>query len=112
MDPEKWQEHFKRMAEGKIPPEDVYVLNQKGRGLGNTQKGKVLYKMKQSGAGLNPIMVTPVAQGIAQAESKIQNQMGQRCWKGIKRTKSGSKSRTTKKHRTVKMSQESTKEVC
>ena len=102
MNSEKWQEHFKRMAEGKIPPEHIYVLNQKERGLGNTQKGKVLYKMKQSGAGLNPIMVTPVAQGIAQTESKIQNQIGQRCRRGIKRTKSRSISRTTKKHRTVK----------
>ena len=71
MDSEKWQEHFRRMAEGKIPPEDIYVLNKKERGLGNTQKGKVLYKMKQSAAGSNPIMVTPVAQGIAQVESKI-----------------------------------------
>ena len=104
MDSEKWQEHFKRMAEGKILPEDIYVLNQKGRGLGNTRKGKVLYKMKQSGAGSNPIMVTPVAQGIAQAESKIRNQIGQRRRKGIKRTKSRSKSRTTKKHRSVKTS--------
>ena len=72
MDLEKWKEHFKHMAKGEIPPDDIYVLNQRGRDLGKNRNGKVLYKVKQSGQGSvqKPVMITPVAQGLAQAKSK------------------------------------------
>ena len=112
MDLEKWKEHFKHMAKGEIPPDDIYVLNQRGRGLGNSRKGKVLYKVKQSGQGpvQKPVMITPVAQGLAQAKSKIQEQkLGHPHRKTIKRSKSKVKSRSTKKHRTVKTSQKKVK---
>ena len=32
---DKWTHHYESMAKGKIPFEDMYVLNQRGRGLGN-----------------------------------------------------------------------------
>ena len=106
MDLEKWKEHFKHMAKREIPHDDIYVLNQRGRGLGNNRNGKVLYKVKQSGQGpvQKPVMITPVAQGLAQAKSKIEEQkLGHPGRKTIKRSKS--KSRSTKKHHTVKTSQ-------
>ena len=60
------------MAEGKIPFEDMYVLNQRGRGLGNHKRTKVIYKIQKSGsANITPQIISPVAQGVNQAESMI-----------------------------------------
>lgn len=69
---DKWVNHYKSMAEGKIPFEDMYILNQKGRGLGNKNKSKVIYKIqKGSTPTISAQLVSPAAQGINQAESMV-----------------------------------------
>ena len=66
---EQWKEHFHSMAKGHTPLEKNYVLNQKGRGLGNLRNGKIIHKVNQQGSGVGSLttMVSPVAQGLAQA---------------------------------------------
>ena len=46
---QKWKSHFQSMAEGKIPLDDIYIIHQKGRGLGTTNNGKALYKIQSGG---------------------------------------------------------------
>ena len=69
---QKWTEHFESMAKGNIPIDDIYVLNQRGRGLGSTKRGKIVYPVKQIGSGImKSQIISPVAQGLAQAKIKI-----------------------------------------
>ena len=74
---QKWKNHFQYMAQGKIPVDDIYVLNQKGRGLGTTNRGKALYKVQSGGQAPSNITttktVTPVNRGFAMAQARIRN---------------------------------------
>lgn len=72
---EKWKNHFRNMAEGKVPLEQVYVISQKGRGLGYSRNGKVVYGVR-SQLGSGTVNVSPVQQGIQQAKSELKTEYG------------------------------------
>ena len=70
---EKWKNHFRNMAEGKVPLEQVYVISQKGQGLGNSRNGKVMYGVR-SQLGSGTVNMSPVQQGIQQAKSELKSE--------------------------------------
>lgn len=75
---QKWKNHFQAMAQGKIPLDDIYILNQKGRGLGSNNRGKALYKVQSGGQTPSNVtttktVTTPVNRGYAMAQARIKN---------------------------------------
>ena len=62
----------------KIPLDDIYILNQRGRGLGSNNRGKALYKVQSGGQGPSNLtttnsVTTPVNRGYAMAQARIKN---------------------------------------
>ena len=75
---QKWKNHFQAMAQGKIPLDDIYLLQQRGRGLGTTNRGKALYKVQSGGQSPSNVtttktVTTPVNRGFAMAQARIRN---------------------------------------
>ena len=51
---DKWKNHFQAMARGKIPKDEIYMINQRGKGLGTNAKGKALYRVQTGGQAVAP----------------------------------------------------------
>ncbi len=89
---ERWKEHFKRMAHKSFPHEDMYIVNQVGRGLGRNAYQTTTYKIRNpaKNTGPNPAVqiVSPVGQDVERAKALIDE-------KPIKKKKT--KKKTSKK---------------
>ena len=71
------KEYFTSMAKGKIPDSEIYVFNQKGRGIGTNKRGKLMYHVNQIGHGKKTgNVISPVAQGIKQAQRQVKQNKG------------------------------------
>lgn len=92
---EKWKSHFQDMAHGKIPVENVYVLNQKGKGLGTNPKGQALYKIQTGGQSISRSINSPANKGYAMAVGRIKN-IEKRSKSRCKKSTKGSKQKTIK----------------
>lgn len=108
---EKWKEHFRRLTNKLHSPDDVYLVNQRGRGIGrNAYPRRVLYKVRsQTGSGRveggsKVEIVSPVAQNINQARALIKESSN-----GIKKGGGGKRTITRKKQRSGNTSQKKKK---
>ena len=73
---EKCKEHFRHMAQkGHMHEDDIFIVNQSGRGLGrNAYPKHTLYKVRKTiGGGTTPItIVSPVAGNLDRAKTLMQ----------------------------------------
>ena len=75
---EKWKEHFRRMAQkGHTHEDDIFVVNQSGRGLGrNAYPKHTLYKVRKT-IGNTPItIVSPVVGNLDRAKTLMEGAGG------------------------------------
>ena len=111
---ETWKKHFKSMAHRAFPNEDMYIVNQSGRGLGRNAFNKTTYKIRGSPKKSEQAVieiVSPVAQEVERAKvllgrepikrksckKKGSSKKGRCSGKVKKRTKKPSKKKATKK---------------
>ena len=105
---QKWRNQFQQMARGNIPLDDMYIMHQRGRGLGTNPRGKTLYKI-QGGGQLAPqtktttnTVVNPANRGYAMAQARIRNSQRNRMGvKKITRKRKSPKAIKVKKRRST-----------
>ena len=97
---ETWKRHFKSMAHKAFPNEDMYIVNQSGRGLGRNAFNRTTYKIRGSPSkGKNAVIeiVSPVAQEVERAKVLLGSEPIKR--KACKKKGSSKKGRCTGKVR-------------
>ena len=68
---ESWKRHFKSMADRSFPNDDMYIVNQTGRGLGRNAYNRTTYKIRSSPKKSDNAVieiVSPVAQEVERAK--------------------------------------------
>ena len=109
---EKWKEHFRCMAQkGHTPEDDIFIVNQSGRGLGrNAYPKHTLYKVRKT-IGNSPVtIVSPVVGNLERAKALMEGGGRGEGGKGKKKNykkkktmpKTVTKKKATKKKTTTK----------
>ena len=68
---ESWKRHFRSMAHRAFPNEDMYIVNQTGRGIGRNSFNRTTYKIRGTPSKSDNAVieiVSPVAQEIERAK--------------------------------------------
>ena len=70
---EKWKEHFRHMAQkGLMHEDDIFIVNQSGRGLGrNAYPKHTLYKVKKTIGNTPVTIVSPVVGNLDRAKALL-----------------------------------------
>ena len=71
---EKWKEHFRRMAQkGHTHEDDIFIVNQSGRGLGrNAYPKRTLYKVRKTIGNTPVTIVSPVVGNLDRAKALME----------------------------------------
>ena len=87
---EKWKEHFRHMAQkGHTHEDDIFIVNQSGRGLGrNAYPKRTLYKVRKTIGNTPVTIVSPVVGNLDRAKALMEGGGG-----GGKRKKKNYKKR-------------------
>ena len=75
---EKWKEHFRRMAQkGHTHEDDIFIVNQSGRGLGrNAYPKRTLYKVRKTIGNTPVTIVSPVVGNLDRAKALMEGGRG------------------------------------
>ena len=98
---EKWKEHFRCMAQkGHMHEQDIFIVNQSGRGLGRNAYPKcTLYKVRKTIGNTPVTIVSPVVGNLDRAKALMEGGGGggKRKKKNYKKKKTMPKTVTKKK---------------
>ena len=94
---EQWKTHFNNMAQRETPNEDMYIVNQKGQGLGrNSYNKKTVYKVRKP-APSQVNIVSPIAQTVNRARALMKKKSIKKRAISQSRSRSAGRSRSKKR---------------
>ena len=105
----QWTEHFKRFAHRAFPQEDMYVVNQTGRGLSRNAYSPTIYKIRkteQQGPTPPVAIVSDVAANVNRARALVKRESikkgtGRKNSRGVSKRRGG-KTSSKKRRNTPK----------